>query len=161
MNFILIVFVCLSWHLNFFSKNLQFYKLSYPQYYHTYVTVKSEALLENVSTSFFNYILFFMNNILCLKITTKIFSFEIFPMNVPYFIWNMLYKTFIFVRKWLHFLFQLCDNICMPIIVSEIFPRNLQFYNLSHVILNFIIHTSDENLQFYQKICLVNFSNVF
>ena len=39
--------------------------------------------------------------------------------------------------------FQLCDNaVCMPIIASEIFQTNLQFYQLSYVILNFIIHVT-------------------
>ena len=52
----------------------------------------------------------------------------------------MLYKIVSLIRKFLHFLFQLCDNfICMPITLSEIFPRkssilsaipgNPQFYH--------------------------------
>ena len=37
--------------------------------------------------------------------------------------------------------FQLCDNsICMPVIVRDFFQKSLQFYQLSYVILNFIIH---------------------
>ena len=59
-----------------------------------------------------------------------------FPINFPYFIRNMLYKIFSFGRKCVHFHFQLYSNcICMPIIVSEFFQINLQFYQLSYVIL--------------------------
>ena len=39
----------------------------------------------------------------------------------------------------------------MQIIVC-IFQKNLEFYLLCYVILNFIIHMLDKNLQFYQKI---------
>ena len=64
-----------------------------------------------------------MHSIVSVKITTKIYNFENFPMNFPYFVWNMLYEIS-FIRKCLHFVFHLCDNcICMPIIASEIFPR--------------------------------------
>ena len=67
-------------------------------------------------------------------------------------------KSLVLSEKWLHSLYQLYDNyICMPIIVSEKFPRNLRFYHLFQVILNFIIHMFDGKLQFYQKICPANF----
>ena len=39
----------------------------------------------------------------------------------------------------------------MPILVSEFFPKYLQFYKLSYVILTFNIYMLDENLQFYRK----------
>ena len=37
------------------------------------------------------------------------------------------------------------------------FKENHQFYQLSFVILDFIIHMFDENLQFYHKMCPVTF----
>ena len=40
----------------------------------------------------------------------------------------------------------------MATIVFEFFPKNLKFYILSYVILNFIIHRLDDNLQVFMKI---------
>ena len=46
-----------------------------------------------------------------------------------------------FIRKCFHFSFQLYTNsIFMPIILSEFFQKNLQYYQLFYVILNFHIH---------------------
>ena len=74
-----------------------------------------------------------------------------------------LNKIFTSTRKYLYFPLQLCDNsIWMPIIVSEcFFQKNLKFYQLSYVILNFIMLILDQNLQFYQKISPLPFSIIF
>ena len=42
--------------------------------------------------------------------------------------------------------------LCLSICPGFCFPKYLQFYKLSYVILNFNIHMLDENLQLYQKI---------
>ena len=44
-------------------------------------------------------------------------------------------KIFIFIRQCLHAIFPLYSkSICMPIILSEIFTKNIQYYWLSYVI---------------------------
>ena len=51
-------------------------------------------------------------------------------MNFPDLIKNMLHKIVSLIRKFLHFLFQLCDTcICMPITLSEIFPRKASIFS--------------------------------
>ena len=81
-----------------------------------------------------------MLTIVSVKITRKSSIFHYFPTNFPYFIRNMLCEIFRFFRKCLHFSFQLSDNsTCMPIIVT-VFQKYLQFYQISHVTLNFIMH---------------------
>ena len=70
-------------------------------------------------------------------------------------------KVFSFITKYPLFLLQLYSNcICMVNIRSVVFlQRNLQFYKFSYVILNFIIHMLEENLQFYRKMSLLPFFN--
>ena len=103
-----------------------------------------------------------MPTIVSVKITTKIFNFKIFPMNFPYFISNMLYENFCFVRKCIDFIFNyvvilfVCLSFCL-----SFFQKYLQFYQLSYEILNYIIHMSDSNLQFYKKISPHPFSIIF
>ena len=61
-------------------------------------------------------------------------------------------KIFSSIMKRLHFHFQLNSNyICMAIIAIEFFQKSLQFYTLSYVILKFIIHMLDENLDYFTK----------
>ena len=51
--------------------------------------------------------------------------------------------------------------VCLSLYLSFCFPKDLKFYKLSYVILNFNIHMLDENLQFYKKISLLLFSITF
>ena len=44
--------------------------------------------------------------------------------------------------------------VCLSLYLSFCFPKCLQFYKLSYVILNFNVHMLDENLQFYQKMSI-------
>ena len=73
-------------------------------------------------------------------------------MNFPYIVRNMLYEIFRFIRKCLHFLsnYVIILFVCLSLYLS-FFPNNLQFYQISYVILNFIIDILTENLQFYHK----------
>ena len=91
-----------------FLNSILYIILSYPQFYHTHVREKSSILIENISTSFSDYVLIvFVSLPLYLwKLPHKTSFFKIFPMNFPYFIRNMLYKIFSFVRKCLHFIFN-------------------------------------------------------
>ena len=74
-------------------------------------------------------------------------------MNFPYIVRNMLYEIFRFIRKCLHFLsnYVIILFVCLSLYLS-FFPNNLQFYQISYVILNFIIDILTENLQFYHKL---------
>ena len=110
-NYVIILFVCLSLYL-FFPKisSILSIIICNPQFYHTYVRLKSAVLPENISTSFFNYILIIFG---CLLVYLRFFS------------------------------------------------KKSQFYQLSDVILNFIVHLLDNYLQFYQKISPLTFSIMF
>ena len=67
-------------------------------------------------------------------------------------------KIFSFIQKCLHLLFQLYSNcICMCIIVSEVFfSKKSSILSITLVILYFIIHMLDENLQVFPKISLIS-----
>ena len=70
-----------------------------------------------------------MPTIVFVKITTKNSIFKIFPRNFPYFVINMLYEIFSFVRKYLPFIF----NYVVILFVC------LSFYlRFSKIIFNFI-----------------------
>ena len=91
-------FVCLSFYLSFFIKNIQYYQLSY-----------------------------------------VIFNVMI----------HMYMKILSLIRKCIHFTFQLYPKcIYMPIIFSKFCPKNLQYCQLSCIILNFMIYMLYENLLF-------------
>ena len=73
-------------------------------------------------------------------------------MNFPYFISNMLYGVFHFVRKCLHFIvkYVIVLFVCLSLYL-RCFSKNLQFYQLSYVILNFMIHMLDKNFSSTRK----------
>ena len=73
LTYILILFVCLSLYLRFYQKMSSILSiiLCNPQFYHTYVRWKSTVLSENVSSSFFDCILFVF---LCFSLHLSLFQ---------------------------------------------------------------------------------------
>ena len=139
---ILIVFVCLSLYPSFFLNKSSFFSINlcYPQFYLTYVRGISSVLWENVSTSFFNYILiiFVWAPLYLWKLPQKSSIFKFF-LWISLFLWNMLYRIFSFVRKCLHFIFNYVITlfVCLlffwkfsnKISILSLILCNLQFYH--------------------------------
>ena len=75
-----------------------------------------------------------------------------FSYEFPYSIRNMLYEIFSFMRKCLHFLlnYPIILLVWLSLYV-RLFQKNLQFYQMSYIILNFIKYILEENFQFYHK----------
>ncbi len=97
-------------------------------------------LSENISTSFFYYIIiwFLYLTLYLWKLLQKSSNFNI--CTWIFILSEIIYKkTFSFIRKCLHFHFHLySDWICMPFIVSEILSKTSSIFQYSYVI-HFII----------------------
>ena len=144
-----------------FSKtsSISWINLSYPQFYHTYVRGKYQFYRK-------------MSPLL----------FAIIFVCVPLYLWKFPQKFSIFkFFLWISLIW--CETCYMKSVLSEnvstsffnyviivfvclslymrVFIENLQFYQISYVILNFIIDMLDENLWFYEKMSFLPFSLEF
>ena len=153
-----------NWIWVFSQKNLQFYKLScYPQFYHIYDRSNFSILNENVSSSLLDYILigFVWLPLYLWKLAQKFSIFKFFPMNFPYLkICSM--KSSVLAENVSTSLFNciLIVFVCLSLYL-RFFQKNLQFYELSYVILNFIIHMLEENIIFHRKMSPLLFTITF
>ena len=132
-----------------------------PQFYHTYIRWKSSVLSENVSTSFFNYILIvFVCWSSYLIFSNKSSILSIILCNPQFYHayvrwkYSVLYK--IFSSSYSNN--TLVVFVCLSLYLTFCFPK-YQFYKLCYIILNFNIHMLDDNLWFYQKTSLFHFFN--
>ena len=118
--------------------------------------MKIFSFIQKDSTSFFNYILivfvclslyqrFYQENLQFNKISFVILRFimHILDKNIQFYNKMSLllfFKRILIIFEWLS-------------LYLSFLQKNLQFYTLPYVILNFIIHMLDGNLQFFMK-CL-------
>ena len=136
-------FICENYH-----KNLQFLNFSYefPLFYQKYV-IQNLQFCQKMSPLHFQL----CDSSNCMPIIES----ELFPKNkssiLPVILCNaQFHHTHVRLKSSVHqkispLPFQLYSNyIWMPIVVSEFFiQKNLQFYQLSYVKLNFIKHMLD------------------
>ena len=110
----------------------------------------------------FYYKCFCMPTNLSVKITTKIFKFYLSYMNFHNFIRNVIQKSSILSENTSTYFFKyiLIVFVCLSLFLIFL-PLKLQFYQLSYVILNLIIHMFVESLQFYTKMSQPQFSIIF
>ena len=143
------------------SKILSFI-LCNPQFYHAYIRWKISIPSENVSTSLFNYILIVF---VCRSLYLSIFPnkssiLSIILCNPQFYHTYVRWKSSVLYKNVSSSFFNntLVVFVCLSLYLSFCFPKYLQFYKLSHVILNFNIHMLDENFQFNQQMSLFLFS---
>ena len=151
----------------FFKKKTSIlsFTLCNPQFCHAYFRWKSSVLSENITTSLFNYILIVF---LCRSLYLSIFPnkssiLSIILCNPQFYHTYVRWKSSVLYKIVSSSFFNntLVVFVCLSLYLSFCFPKYLQFYKLSYVILNFNIHMLDENLQFYQKMSLFLFSITF
>ena len=143
--------LCLSLYLSFVQINLQFYQL--PQF--------SSILSYICQMKIFSFIRIYLHlvfqlysNSICMLIIVSEFFSKIFKF-IKYLIISSIYHMYVISKSLVLYEYVSTSYanyilfFCMPFIVSEdFFQTNLQFYKLSQVSLNMIIHMLEENLNF-------------
>ena len=131
-------------------------------YYIIHVIWKYSDSSENVSSSFFDYIL---NIFICLLLYLSLFQKNLQYYQLTYvilqFIIQMFYENLVLSENisTSFFIYILIAFVCLSFHLS--FSNNFLYYQLSYVILNFITHRLDENMQYYPKISWLPFSIIF
>ena len=135
------------------------------KFYHAYFRWKSSVLSENVSTSLFNYILivFVCRSLYLGFFPNKCSVLSIIFCNPQFYHTYVRWKSSVLYENVSSPFFNniLGVFVCLSLYLSFCFPKYLQLYTFSYVILNFNIHMLEKNLQFYQQLSLFIFSISF
>ena len=154
-TYIQIVFSCLLLYLICYQKIFSF--SNFPNIIN-FVMHKLAANIQNLQNIF--HVPFQLYSIVFVCLSQYLWFFlnkssilSVILCNPPFYHTYVRGKSSV-LSECLHFLFQLCVIVfvCLSLYL-RCFKENLKFFQLSYVILNFIIHMLDENLQFIQK-CL-------